>query len=292
MRTPFLIAITLGLVGCSHDQPPPQYGSSQTTGGAVDNSGAAQQPVPPVSEPTTTSSQKEQPPADANEPSRNAWHVDLMHSALDLSSLTPTQRSRVQALIEQKTSQNANIRAANAQLLTALADAIQSGNVSTTALTPRVQAVVTAALTDEPADRSMLEALHDTLTPGQRAELVEKAESRMDAASERNGGRLGWVATMLNLTPAQTAQIEENLRTSESASNQDMRTEVRQEHTRLLEAFRGDKFVMSQVVPPKTGDALGHFVGHIVFMAQAAAPVLTNEQRATVASTLRRWAAK
>jgi Spy/CpxP family protein refolding chaperone len=315
MRKTLLLALTLGLIACSHEQPPAQSGSqAQTTNGAMDTfvsvptsepapvTPVATAPVPtaPVTavgaasltaavEPSDQASQDE-----ASEAALSAGHGQLLRSALRLASLTPSQRIQIQGLAEQKQTADADIPAARAHLLDALAGAVHAGNVSAVALAARVQALVTAIQTAQPTDRAVVQSLHAILTPGQRTVLANEVEERVQAASEtggEHGAPPGWLSK-LELTHAQKSQVETNFRTLYASIDPDGRTEWWDEHVRLLEAFKGDAFVMSQVAPPKTGDEIERRVDHIVNMAKAATPVLTSDQREAGAALLRSWAAR
>jgi len=219
----------------------------------------------------------------------------LLHSALALSTLTPEQKSQVQALIEQKNAANADARAARAQLLESVADAIASGSVDAADLAPKVDAVVAAIQADGPTDRSLLENLHALLTPGQRTELVIDVRSRMHAALRPGdeGGNFGWIPKKkLDLTSAQEAEAEEKFRTYYASIDPEARIETPDDRWRLLDAFEEDTFVMSDVAPPKSRDAIRRCVDRSVTTARAMAPVLTPEQRSAAASLWRSWAAE
>jgi Spy/CpxP family protein refolding chaperone len=308
-RKMLLLALVFGLTACSHEQPPAQSGAPQTTGGAMETSGSAEanssQPtesVPPPAlgavqatpdvAPTEQASQPQQDqPSDG---SPNAWHGGLLRSALELSSLTPTQKNQIQTLIQQKQTANANVQMARSQLLNALADAVDSGNVSAMTIAPKVQAMVTAIEANEPGDRGTLESLHAILTPIQRTVLANDVELRLQSAEQQvgqvgsgQGIYLGWWSSKLNLTPAQQNQVETNYRTFYNSIDPNARAKLDSEHMRLLEAFKGSTFVMNQVVPLRTGAEIELRVEHMVNMARAATPVLTAEQRATATSLLR-----
>jgi Spy/CpxP family protein refolding chaperone len=210
--------------------------------------------------------------------------------------LTPTQKSQIQALIEQKNAANAGVRAAHEQLLDALADAVSAGTVNSVALAPKVQTVVAAIQAAEPTDRSLLENLHSILTPVQRTFLASQMESQIQMESSRQGGddegHLGWISKKLGLTSTQQSQAEMNYRTYYEAIDPGARAEMRQERMQMLEAFKGDSFVMSQLMPPRGADDIQRWVNHVVVVAAATAPVLTPDQRAAEAALFRTWATK
>jgi len=311
MRKALPIAAVLALVACAPGQPPPEYASAGTIGVSPEPSSPAPQAVPPappaayggpVSVTTTTSmtlpdQTTQATPLDTNDPSASTWPRDILHLALDLRSVTPQQRDQIKGLIEQKRMDDAKVHSAHSELLNALANDLDSGTVSSTVLAPRVQALAAAIQSAEPADRSVLESLHAILSSPQRIELADQAEARTQSAIERRGesAHPAWVARELGLTPTQTQEdkIEANLSSLESApSGTDARAEGQEQHMRVLEAFKGPTFVMSQIAAPKNSNSIARAVGHIVVVAQAASPVLTLDQRASAAAMLRRWAEK
>jgi hypothetical protein len=280
MRKAFPIAIALALAGCSHEQPLPQspsdarssqtatdVGSVPVTGGSVSNEGASDV---------------------ATDPTAGTWRTDLLRAALELSSLTAGQKDKIQTLVDQKKIASSNIHAAHAQLLEALADAVESGKANAVALAPKVRAVVTAIRASEPADRHLLEDLHATLSPDQRNALASRLEAPTQTAHQKSAEerRLGWVSSLV-LSSAQESQIEGNVRARYEGPEPDEQDEMRAERMSVLEAFKGDAFVMDQVVPPKSEDDIERWVNHAVVLAAAATPVLTAEQRTAAASILR-----
>jgi Spy/CpxP family protein refolding chaperone len=238
-------------------------------------------------------------------------HGDLLRASLHLDSLSATQRQQVEALVQQEKAAHANVGVARSQLLQAVANRVAAGNVDEAALAPSVQAVEGAIQADEPGDRAAIEKLHAILTPAQRVELVTKIESHAGRehgnrggpgavagasadggprpAMEHGGGMWG---RALNLSDAQKQQIGANLRSSSGAGpDKAVWKEARETRMHVLEAFKADRFVMSEVAPPRDPRLAQGEVDRIVRMAKASAPVLTPEQRATAAAKLRQMAA-
>ena len=298
MRKTLLVAMALGFAACSHEQPPAQsqYGTAQTTAGPVTSTGAGVvQPVEPAAAaPAVTSGVGNATvgagAADARQEVTSelaGWHPDLPHAALSLMSLNPGQMRRIVALVEQRTAANARIRAAHATLLSAVADGLESGTMTDAALAPKVQAVVAAIEAAEPVDRQIIEKLHGVLTFGQRSELVDLMEARMQVSGvdEEPGksGHLGWLSRQLALTADEENQITSNLNALKTSTDEDVRAEAKQRHIEMLEAFRYDGFTMNQTPPVATGAAIQQRMGYVEHLAEAAAPVLTLQQRAAAA---------
>jgi Spy/CpxP family protein refolding chaperone len=184
-----------------------------------------------------------------------------------------------------------------------VAAGLGAGNVGEQALAPQLQAVEGAIQADEPVMRGTLEKLHAILTPAQRTELVgkiEAREARMEArvagrrdagsAQAKGGGGVGPWSRALGLTDAQRAQIKANLG-SAPAVDPALRVEARTERQRVLDAFKGDRFVMNEIAPARDPRLIDEEAGRMVRLAKAAAPVLTAEQRATAAAKLQQMAA-
>jgi Spy/CpxP family protein refolding chaperone len=232
------------------------------------------------------------PPAAAEPHHGHRGHGDLLRASLHLDSLTAAQRQQIEALAQGERSAHANVTTARSQLLHALASRVAAGSVDDVALAPNVQAVEEAIQADEPGDRATLEKLHAVLTPAQRAELVTKIESH-EGSHEGNKGRgPGWWGHELNLSQTQRDQIRVNLRSIGPSVDKSVWKEARDSRQHVLEAFKGDRFVMNEVAPTRDPRIVDQGVEGMVRMAKASAPVLTAEQRATASAKLQEMAAR
>jgi Spy/CpxP family protein refolding chaperone len=231
---------------------------------------------------------------------------DLVHAALRLPSLRGDQRAQIQQLIEQEKAAHVGIRAARADLMLAVAQGVEAGRVDDAALKPKVDAVAQAAAAGEPMERAALEKLHGILDAAQRVELVNAIEAHRQAAArggepagngdraERrgHGGGAGPLARGLDLSPQQKDQIRANMKAGHDASaatggGRQAHEAARAQHAKVLEAFKGDRFVMNEVAPlvPEAGRARGP--QKMIDAVKASLPVLTPQQRATAAAKLR-----
>ena len=160
-------------------------------------------------------------------------HEGLIHEALKLDSLSSDQRAAIEKLVDQKRAASAPVRAADAQVLTALAKQVEQANVDANALAPVLAGERSAATAENAVERDTLNQLHGILTPAQRTELVDRIEAK-SGPDARVGARRGppggggaqrpgrgMESTRgghkLGLTPAQEAQIAANLHASWSA---------------------------------------------------------------------------
>ena len=68
--------------------------------------------------------------------------------------------------------------------------------------------------------------------------------------------------------------------------------EAHESREQVIQAFKGDRFVMNEIAPTKDPRLVDEGVVHMVRLAKASAPVLTAEQRATAAAKLQEMAAR
>ncbi len=300
-----LVAIALGLAACTPadgEGSPAAYPSLRVTSATMDP--APPRPTEASRAPATTDfnaldfppPQGGPPPPPVaplpppNGPLAEPWRDDLVQSALELHSLTPDQKSQIEALARRRETQSADVRSARAALIGALADQLGIGNVSASYLAPDVQRLASAIQSREPADREVLENLHAVLTGGQRRELVRAAEAHLQTMQGQDGEeehpQLGWFGRNVELTRGQETQIETALRRLREPP-EDARADAQDRYTRLLEAFKGNTFVMTEAMRASGRDTTLRRVGSTVRVAEAVAPVLTAEQRAAAAAALK-----
>ncbi|MGA7120044.1 MAG: hypothetical protein WBY94_08105 [Polyangiaceae bacterium] len=225
----------------------------------------------------------------------------LLAAALQLDSLTADQRTAIEGLKAQRRASAVPVRAANAQVLTILAQEVEQGAVDPKALAPALSAEDSAAAAESAAEESAMKQLHALLTPAQRGQLVDAVEASAGQApgdrggahhghrSGNRGGEGAWGAK-LGLTPEQKAKIAANLAAEKAeqagqagAVDGGSRTHEAALAARrqALESFRGDSFDAAALV------RVQHRGDRIEKIAEAMVPVLTPAQRATWASGLR-----
>jgi Spy/CpxP family protein refolding chaperone len=210
----------------------------------------------------------------------------LVGAALKLDSLTPQQRGQVEQLAAARKAAAVPVRQADAQLLTALAQQVESGNVDRAALAPQLAAEQNAAMGEVRVDQVTLAQLHSILTPEQRSQLVDKLEARMGQKGEGGRaakGKRGEGFGRLGLSSDQKAQIKANLQVSRPARPEGG---GKGQFKASLESFRGDSFS-----PTAMGRPMNEGMRE-VRRATAMAPVLSATQRSTVADRLRSRAAR
>jgi len=233
----------------------------------------------------------------AHEGHRMGHRMGLVGAALKLDSLTPSQRTAIEQLLQTRRSAEAPVRQADAQLLTVLAQQVEQAAINRAALVPSVTARENAALAAHNVDLDTVQKLHDLLTPAQRGQLVDGIEAHfrghVDAGKgdHGHGDRLGMIAKKLGLTDQQKAQIASNFRAERQAEGDSgAHPDFRGAGKAWLEAFRGDTFNASTSAPNGT-EMMEHRANRMEDLLAAAVPVLTPAQRAELASHLRARAA-
>ncbi len=227
-------------------------------------------------------------------------HDGLLGQALALDSLTSQQRTAIEALAQARLAANAPVRAAEAQVLTTLAQEVDAGALDRQALAPSLQAKETAETSVRAADADLTQKLHDLLTPAQRGQVVDAIEaSRNPHGPHGGGGPLAGFEHRLGLSQEQEAQIKSNLRAERQAEGHGDRPDGGYGQGKgkppWLEAFRSDTFTASGAGNGGAGpgmNAMNRRDQRIEDVLQAALPVLTAPQRTELASRLRARAAR
>ncbi len=228
----------------------------------------------------------------------HAHRAGLLVAALKLDSLAADQRAAIEGLQKQRRAATAPVRAADAQVLTLLAEEVERGSVDGQALAPALGAEHAAADAETAVDASTLNQLHAILTPAQRGQLVDAIEAAHgraprdhDAGPQGRGtaGKTRMWGNRLGLTPEQKAQIAANLAAeggAGDASHGQHRARGDAGREQAIEAFRAASFDAHALVHVE------HRGDRAQKIAQAMVPVLTPAQRATFASGLRARAAR
>ncbi|HEY5242936.1 MAG TPA: Spy/CpxP family protein refolding chaperone [Polyangiaceae bacterium] len=215
---------------------------------------------------------------------RGGQREGLLGAALKLDSLTPAQRAQIEQLATERRAAGVPVRQADAQVLTVLAQQVEAAKVDKAALAPSIAAEKNAAKAERQVDAAVLAKLHDVLTPAQRGQLVDGIEARVAQGRGEKGGKERMGAGKLGLSDQQKAEIRANLEASRGPAK---RPEgERGQRKTALESFRGDSFDAGALAK------MERHGGREARMTEAMIPVLTPNQRATVAAHLRNRAAK
>jgi Spy/CpxP family protein refolding chaperone len=207
----------------------------------------------------------------------------LLGAALKLDSLTPAQRSQIEQLVAQRKAAEVPVRQADAQVLTVLAQQVEQAKVDDAALAPSLAAKHGAAVAARRVDQTALAQLHAVLTPAQRTQLVDGIEARAAQARGAAGGQGHRGGGKLGLTDAQRAQVHANLQAEGGAAGHHGQGAQRKA---ALDSFRGDSFDAGALAQAGRGE------DRELRVTRAMIPVLTPNQRATLAAQLRHRAAR
>jgi len=207
----------------------------------------------------------------------------LFGRALKLDSLTPAQRTQIEQLAGQRKAMEVPVRQADAQVLTVLAQQVEAAKVDEAALAPSLGVKRGAEVAARQVDVASLNQLHAILTPAQRGQLVDAIDARMAGRGEKRGGKEGMGGKKLGLTDQQKAEVKANLQASRGAN---AKPKAPGNRKAALDSFRGDAFDASALA----GGARAE--GREERLTKAMIPVLTPNQRATLATQLRKRAAR
>jgi Spy/CpxP family protein refolding chaperone len=189
-------------------------------------------------------------------------------------------------------------RDAERNLVKALADGVQAGNVDTTRIDAAVMNVSSASGAANAGAVDALNQLHMTLTPIQRQVLADKVVAHWtiwrkvnhDEAemSREKGTELTMLTDELQLTPAQVEKIA--FKTSKPMKMEKFDAADAEAHVQAFaDAFASDPFDAGMMT--KSGMANGHIAAHgarrMVRFYASVTPVLTPEQRTLLANDLR-----
>ncbi|WP_394843642.1 hypothetical protein LZC95_42150 [Pendulispora brunnea] len=230
--------------------------------------------------------------------------VKALADALGKVSLRDAQRTEIQKLFAEAdarhTTAKEQSKAGRADLMNAVAAQVQQGKIDRTALAPKEQALATTWKTARDADRAAIERLHDLLDPAQRVALVDAIQANKGDGGRREGGwhkhhggpggkeRFDKLADELKLTEDQKAKIGDALRAERSAKGERPHHDPTKVQA-LFEAFKSDRFKMDEVAP---NTEFHEPMARAIHLAEIAVPMLTPEQRTTLAAKIREKAQK
>jgi Spy/CpxP family protein refolding chaperone len=220
--------------------------------------------------------------------------------SLDTLGVSPEQRAAVEKIRTDLHARMEPARIAEQGLLTALADGMAAGSIDTPKVDAAVAQVAASVATVHDASTDALDALHDVLTPLQRATLVDKVESHWavwqnantDEPARPGASHLEALATDLQLTPDQVERIRASLGGGTKGVPPLDRQEIATHIQAFGDAFRSDKFEAKALTT--ASGANGHMAGwgaaHLAHFIETVSPQLTPEQRTLLAQRLREHA--
>jgi hypothetical protein len=220
--------------------------------------------------------------------------------SLDTLGVDEANRPEIERLHSELSQCLAPGREVEQRLLLTFADGLAAGRMDTARVDMTIGQVNTAAAAMQDCSVGVLDKLHANLSPLERETLVDKIEAHWDVWQEVNhgpfggdrerGGRLAELAQELNLTAEQVEKISAGLRAEDRSVVPDMFDRNKAEaHLRAFcSAFLAESFEAKSVV----GNArlAQHGASRMALFYETVTPLLTLEQRATLADHLREHA--
>jgi Spy/CpxP family protein refolding chaperone len=237
----------------------------------------------------------------------------LAMSIRDLE-LSADQKDKVEKIRADLVAKMEPARAASRDLANTLADGVAAGNVDRAKADAAVEALAAKVKASRASALDAMNQLHAALTPAQRATLADKMQEHFEKWKEANGHedqestqhRSGPTLALvrdLNLSKAEAEQIKANYRSALKASSpkagqpnvQDHEHKEVSEHLQAFAtAFKGASFDAKKLgAGGGTADAhMARWGGtRMARFLEAAAPVLTPDQRTKLAQMIRDRAA-
>jgi Spy/CpxP family protein refolding chaperone len=270
--------------------------------GAVLGCGGSSTNSPPAATAAAPSEADDDVAAGLLEHHRNHHHGGVtlfIAMSLDTLGVSPEQEVAVEKIRRDLHAKMEPARAAEQSVVAMLADGVAAGTIDAAKVDAGVAQATVAAAASHDASVDALNELHSVLTPPQRAALVDKVEAHWAVWQKANaeetataappGGHLATLATDLGLTTEQVDKIRANLAEGMKSVPRLDPQEIATHLHAFGDAFRGETFDAKTLTTAGGADA--HIVGwgtaHLAHFVETVSPVLTPEQRAEYAQTLR-----
>jgi Spy/CpxP family protein refolding chaperone len=311
----FILALAMGIVGaaCNNDaassataaQP-----SASAAAPAVSASAAAPPPKASASASAAPASadagnaeaeaaQEEQMVEElhAHHRHQHAGFVGFVMSAVETLGVAPEQQAAIDSFRKEYHKHMKPLREANHALTMTIADGLAAGTIDHAKVNAELAKATAAAPAVNTAIEKLLGELHKALRPEQRAALVDKVDAHFSAWKEvsnhpAEGAKadrpLKRLAKELNLTKDQVEKIHATLDGTKEKKTFD--TAAADAYLKAFDsAFTADPFDAKKLPPagPESGKIVSWGGGRMAALYEAMAPVLTPEQRTTLATKLR-----
>jgi Spy/CpxP family protein refolding chaperone len=283
-------------------------------------------PPPPPPPPVTPMASASPPPTAAAEPPpppnptgaevgegeehrehHHAGVFGLIVMSLKDLDLSADQKDKVEKVKTDLMTKMEPAKAAGKDLANTLADGVAAGKVDRAKTDAAIGKLVTQVTTTHDASLTALNDLHEALTPPQRAKLVDEVQGHWEKWKEAHGkdeaddkqhhdGYLLGLVRELGLSQDQADKIKASFKDGmKKAPQEHAHKEVQDHLTAFGTAFKADKFDAKKLGP--SGKAAA---GHIAKWGatrrarflEAAAPILTPDQRTKLAQIIRDHADK
>jgi Spy/CpxP family protein refolding chaperone len=227
----------------------------------------------------------------------------ILMSLKDLD-LSVDQQAAVDKIRADLASKMEPAKAAGKDLGETLADGVAAGKVDRAKVDAAIGKLVTQVQGVHDASLTVLDQLHAALNAQQRAKLVDEVQAHWEKWKEAHGrdetddhqhrsGHLLGLVQELGLSQDQADKIKASFRDKMRAAPQDRAHKEVQDHLQAFAtAFKADTFDAKKLSGAKAAN--GHMARwgatRMARFIEAATPVLTPEQRAKLAQTIRQHA--
>jgi Spy/CpxP family protein refolding chaperone len=181
-------------------------------------------------------------------------------------------------------------------VLRTIADGVAAGSIDAAKVDAGIDKLASAAADANPCSVQALNRLHKILSPEERQALVDKVQAHWEVwrqvnheaefGGQEKGGRLAELAKELSLTPDQVEKISAQLHAAQSPAKFDPAKAV--EHLKAFsDAFVADTFDAKSIMANANGHLATHGAKRMASFYEAVSPLLTPDQRTTLAAHLR-----
>lgn len=222
--------------------------------------------------------------------------------SIDTLGVSPEQTAAVEKIQVDLRSKLEPARAADQAFMSLLADGIAAGSIDKAKVDVSIAKIAATTTKAQAASEEALRELHGVLTPPQRAALVDKIDAHWHVWEDANetaeatepaheSGRLAHLTRELSLTPEQVEKIKTSMHAAGSPNMKYDRKEVQARVEAFGAAFSGESFDPKALHAKGTDVVDAHLASggatRMAHFLEAVTPVLTADQRAKLAQTLR-----
>jgi len=219
-------------------------------------------------------------------------------SSVETLGVAPEQQAAVDKFRKEYRQKTKPLREANHAVIALVADGVAAGKIDRAKVDAEVAKATAAAPAVQAAVQALLTELHAALRPEQRAALVDKVDAHFAVWKEINervvpsakpDHQLRRLTKDLTLTKDQVDKVQASLEAGKDAKKP-FDALAADAYLKAFDAeFAGEKFDAKKLPPfgPESGKLIGWGTGHMAAVYEALAPVLTPEQRTTLADKLR-----
>lgn len=246
----------------------------------------------------------DQPTLELMEHHRHHHHggvTQFIAMSLDTLGVSDAKRPKVDKVQSDLNACMAPARDIENNLLTTLSDGVAAGTIDTAKVDATIAQLDTVAAASHGCSVHSLNKLHAILSPTERAALVDKVQAHWDVWRQANeggepgsrepGSRLAELTKKVNLTPDQVDKMSEALPIAFAPLAGKLDPKKVDEHVQAFAAAFVEKSFDAKSI---TANANGHLAtcgaNRMAVFYETVTPLLTPEQRTTLAQDLREHA--